>query len=154
MNSARKRDTSTTGFSTSSTARKLRSLPTHSRRKTKSLQSTLHGQRIGKKHLKEPPTRTQLPSASVVIDTLIGKDEELREMVRQEVINSEISRMIYDARTAAKLTQQQLADRIGTTQSVISRLESSDYDGHSLGILQRIAEALGQKLELRFSAAV
>jgi transcriptional regulator with XRE-family HTH domain len=89
-----------------------------------------------------------------VIDTLIGKDEELREMVRQEVINSEISRMIYDARTAAKLTQQQLADRIGTTQSVISRLESSDYDGHSLGILQRIAEALGQKLELRFSAAV
>jgi predicted transcriptional regulator len=98
--------------------------------------------------------RTQLHSASAVIDTLIGKDDELREMVRQEVMNSEISRMIYDARMAAKLTQKQLADRIGTTQSVISRLESSDYDGHSLGILQRIAEALGQKLELRFSAAV
>jgi ribosome-binding protein aMBF1 (putative translation factor) len=93
------------------------------------------------------------PSASAVIDTLIGNDEELREMVRQEVINSEISRMIYDARTAAKLTQKELADRIGTTQSVISRLESADYDGHSLGVLQRIAEALGQKLELRFSAA-
>jgi len=88
-----------------------------------------------------------------VIDTLIGKDDELREMVRQEVMNSEISRMIYDARMAAKLTQKQLADRIGTTQSVISRLESSDYDGHSLGILQRIAAAVGQKLELRFSAA-
>ncbi len=68
-------------------------------------------------------------------------------------MNSEISRMIYDARMAAKLTQKQLADRIGTTQSVISRLESSDYDGHSLGILQRIAAAVGQKLELRFSAA-
>jgi ribosome-binding protein aMBF1 (putative translation factor) len=103
--------------------------------------------------LKEPPTRTQLHSASAVIDTLIGKDDELREMVRQEVMNSEISRMIYDARMAAKLTQKQLADRIGTTQSVISRLESSDYDGHSLGILQRIAAAVGQKLELRFSAA-
>ena len=97
--------------------------------------------------------RTQLHSASAVIDTLIGKDDELREMVRQEVMNSEISRMIYDARMAAKLTQKQLADRIGTTQSVISRLESSDYDGHSLGILQRIAAAVGQKLELRFSAA-
>jgi len=97
--------------------------------------------------------RTQPHSASAVIDTLIGKDDELREMVRQEVMNSEISRMIYDARMAAKLTQKQLADRIGTTQSVISRLESSDYDGHSLGILQRIAAAVGQKLELRFSAA-
>ena len=96
---------------------------------------------------------TQPHSASAVIDTLIGKDDELREMVRQEVMNSEISRMIYDARMAAKLTQKQLADRIGTTQSVISRLESSDYDGHSLGILQRIAAAVGQKLELRFSAA-
>lgn len=72
-------------------------------------------------------------------------------MVRQEVVNAEISSMIYDAREAAKLTQKQLAVRIGTTQSVISRLESADYDGHSLDMLRRIAEALGQKLELRFS---
>ncbi|NOT55005.1 MAG: XRE family transcriptional regulator [Deltaproteobacteria bacterium] len=83
----------------------------------------------------------------------MGGDEELREMVRQEVINSEISRMIYDARKAANLTQKQLAKRIGTTQSVISRLESADYGRHSLGALQRIAAALGQKLELRFSVA-
>lgn len=97
----------------------------------------------------QQPTRP--PSASVLIDALIGDDTELRELVRQEVVNSEISRMIYDAREAAKLTQKQLADRIGTTQSVISRLESADYDRHSLDMLRRIAEALGQKLELRFS---
>ena len=47
----------------------------------------------------------------------------------------------------------QLAKLIGTTQSVIARLESADYEGHSLSMLQRIAEALGQKLELRLSAA-
>lgn len=97
----------------------------------------------------QQPTRP--PSASVLIDALIGDDTELRELVRQEVVNSEISRMIYDAREAAKLTQKQLADRIGTTQSVISRLESADYERHSLDMLRRIAEALGQKLELRFS---
>ncbi|HKA55635.1 MAG TPA: helix-turn-helix domain-containing protein [Candidatus Binatia bacterium] len=61
--------------------------------------------------------------------------------------------MIYDARTKAGLTQKQLATRLGTTQSVISRLESADYEGHSLGMLLRIAESLGQKLELRMSAA-
>jgi transcriptional regulator with XRE-family HTH domain len=88
-----------------------------------------------------------------VIDDFIGEDEELREMVRQEVLNSEIGQMIYDARTKAGLTQKQLANRLGTTQSVISRLESADYEGHSLGMLLRIAQTLGQKLELRMSAA-
>jgi transcriptional regulator with XRE-family HTH domain len=88
-----------------------------------------------------------------VIDNFIGEDEELREMVRQEVLNAEIGQLIYDARTKAGLTQKQLADRLGTTQSVISRLESADYEGHSLSMLRRIAEALGQKLELRLSAA-
>jgi transcriptional regulator with XRE-family HTH domain len=88
-----------------------------------------------------------------VIDAFIGRDEELREMVRQEVHASEISRLIYDARKAARLTQKQLADRLGTTQSVIARLESAEYEGHSLEMLRRIAEALGQRLELRFSAA-
>ena len=88
-----------------------------------------------------------------MIDNFIGEDEELREMVRQEVLNAEIGQLIYDARTKAGLTQKQLADRLGTTQSVISRLESADYEGHSLSMLRRIAEALGQKLELRLSAA-
>lgn len=97
--------------------------------------------------------RTLPPTASQVIDHFIGEDEELREMVRQEVLNAEIGQMIYDARTKAGLTQTQLAKRLGTTQSVISRLESADYEGHSLSMLQRIAEVLGQKLELRLSAA-
>ena len=88
-----------------------------------------------------------------MIDNFIGEDEELREMVRQEVLNAEIGQLIYDARTKTGLTQKQLADRLGTTQSVISRLESADYEGHSLSMLRRIAEALGQKLELRLSAA-
>jgi transcriptional regulator with XRE-family HTH domain len=51
---------------------------------------------------------------------------------------------------AAGLTQQQLAERIGTTPSVISRLESADYRGHSLSMLRRIADALGKRVELRF----
>ena len=41
-------------------------------------------------------------------------------------------------RQAAGLTQAELADIVGTTHSVISRLEDADYDGHSLKMLQRI----------------
>ncbi len=61
----------------------------------------------------------------------------------------EIAQMIYDARTAAGLTQQQLADLIGTKQPVISQLESADYEGQSLAILERIAGALHLEVQLR-----
>ena len=60
-----------------------------------------------------------------------------------------VAQMIYDARTEAGLTQKQLAKAVGTTQSVISQLESAEYQGHSLSMLQRIAEALHRRVEIR-----
>jgi transcriptional regulator with XRE-family HTH domain len=55
-------------------------------------------------------------------------------------------------RIEAGLTQGQLAGLVGTTQSVISRLENSEYDGHSLSVLNRIAEALRKKLTVTMTA--
>jgi predicted transcriptional regulator len=40
--------------------------------------------------------------------------------------------------------------RVGTTQSVISRLEDADYEGHSLAMLNRIAAAVERHVEIRF----
>lgn len=88
--------------------------------------------------------------ATRILDRLTGDDPELREMIAEEAVNLQVARMIYDARTSAGLTQKQLADVIGTQQSVIARLEDADYEGHSLSMLRRIAEALNQKLEVRF----
>ena len=45
---------------------------------------------------------------------------------------------------------QELADRIGTHQSVIARLEDADYDGHSLSMLWKIADAIGAELKVEF----
>jgi transcriptional regulator with XRE-family HTH domain len=53
-------------------------------------------------------------------------------------------------RTAADLSQKDLAERVGTTQSVISRLEDAEYDGHSLSMLERIAHALGHRVCIHF----
>lgn len=64
--------------------------------------------------------------------------------------NEEIARKIHELRTEAALTQAQLAKRIGTTASVICRLEDADYEGHSLAMLRRIAAALNQRVEIRF----
>jgi DNA-binding XRE family transcriptional regulator len=64
--------------------------------------------------------------------------------------NEAIARTICELRTAAGLTQTQLARLIGTTASVICRLEDADYEGHSLAMLRRIAGALNQRVEIRF----
>lgn len=88
-------------------------------------------------------------SAIEILDRLTGDDPELREMIAEETVNAKVARMIYEARTAAGLTQKQLADLVDTQQSTIARLEDADYEGHSLSMLRRIAEALDQKLDVR-----
>lgn len=88
-----------------------------------------------------------------IIDGITGDDPELKAMIEVEAINARMAHMIYEARTRAGLTQQQLAALVGTKQSVIARLEDADYDGHSLTMLQRIATALHQRLEIHLVAA-
>ncbi len=88
--------------------------------------------------------------AMEILDRLTGDDPELREMIAEEKINAQVARLLYDARTHAGLTQKQLAELVGTQQSTIARLEDADYDGHSLTMLRRIAEALDQRIEVRF----
>ena len=83
----------------------------------------------------------------------IAGDSAREQAYEEEVINAEIARKIYDLRTKAGLTQQELASRVGTTKSAICRLEDADYDGHSLSMLRRIAEALDKRVQIRFVSA-
>jgi ribosome-binding protein aMBF1 (putative translation factor) len=69
-------------------------------------------------------------------------------------LGSRIAQEIHYLRTAAGLTQRQLAARVGTSHSVISRLEAADYEGHSLRLLHRICAALDRRLDVRFLPAV
>jgi len=58
----------------------------------------------------------------------------------------DVSALIRRLREEAGLTQTELAERVGTTQSVISRLESDEYEGHSLSMLYRIGAALDRRI--------
>jgi DNA-binding XRE family transcriptional regulator len=78
-----------------------------------------------------------------------GKAARLKSLEEARA-NEEIARKIHELRTAASLTQTQLARLIDTTASVICRLEDADYEGHSLAMLRRIAGALNQRVEIRF----
>jgi ribosome-binding protein aMBF1 (putative translation factor) len=64
--------------------------------------------------------------------------------------DDEVARKIYQLHTQAGLSQRQLAKRVGTTASVICRLEDADYQGHSLPLLRRSATALDRRVEIRF----
>jgi len=76
-----------------------------------------------------------------------GKSKRL-ESLKKEHEALDIAAQIYDIRKQAGLSQKQLANLIGTTQSVISRLEDADYSGHSLQMLNRIAGVLHYKVEV------
>ncbi len=78
-----------------------------------------------------------------------GKPQMLA-LLEEARADDEIARKIYGLRTKAGLTQRQLAKLVGTTASVICRLEDADYDGHSLAMLRRIAAALDKRVEIRF----
>lgn len=67
--------------------------------------------------------------------------------------NDSVARKLTTLRLRAGLTQRQLAKMVGTTASAICRLESADYEGHSLAMLNRIAAVLDQRVELRFVPA-
>jgi len=67
--------------------------------------------------------------------------------------DDQVARKIVELRTRAGLTQRQLAKLVGTTASVICRLEDADYEGHSLAMLNRIAAALNRRVEIRFVPA-
>ena len=82
----------------------------------------------------------------------IKDDAERKASVQAERVNAEVARLVYDLRKDAGLTQKELAELIDTTQSVVSRLEDAEYDGHSLSMLHRVAEALKQKLTVEMTA--
>lgn len=92
-------------------------------------------------------------SASRILNRITGRDPGVREAIEDHKLDSCVAEMILAAREKAGLTQTQLAKLVGTTQSVISRLEDADYEGHSLSMLRRIAEALNQRVEVRLVAA-
>ena len=62
----------------------------------------------------------------------------------------QITKTLIEARLKDKVSQRELAKRAGTTQAVISRIENMTVSP-SIRLLQRIANSLGKKLEIRFA---
>jgi len=81
-----------------------------------------------------------------ILKRRVAEDRELREIYEEEKVNYQAALAIRKAREAAGLTQAELAKKVGTTQSAISRLEDADYEGHTIKMLERIAEGLKRRV--------
>jgi DNA-binding XRE family transcriptional regulator len=92
-------------------------------------------------------------------DAIASEIEELRhqldhyEKLRDGRITSreitslhELPTALIEARIAARLTQLQLAKRIGVAEQQVQRWEANDYSGVNLDRLQNIADALGVEM--------
>ena len=85
-----------------------------------------------------------------IIDRRLYEGRPKRQaQLEQARADDEVAGKIRILRTNAKLSQRELAKLVGTTASVICRLEDADYEGHSFSMLRRIAKAMRMRLELR-----
>jgi ribosome-binding protein aMBF1 (putative translation factor) len=103
--------------------------------------------------MRTKPEKVRTTDALQILDRMAGDDPALQKLVEEARLNARVAQRLYALRTTAGLSQSELARKVGTTQSVISRLEDADYEGHSLSMLQRIAGALDQELDVRFVPA-
>ncbi len=71
-----------------------------------------------------------------------GSETEFAEELKTVVPYAAIAEAVIGLRVKNGLTQEEFAERVGTTQSVISRLESGTHEVR-VGILNRIADAFG-----------
>ncbi|PWG65697.1 helix-turn-helix domain-containing protein [Spiribacter halobius] len=79
----------------------------------------------------------------------LAKRPATREAMRRSALALELGRLAFDMRSAAGLSQAQLAKRLGTSRTVISRLEGGNA-GRVPGLdqIDKIAEACGFEVRL------
>lgn len=71
-------------------------------------------------------------------------DPKRRALYEEEAAKSELWLQLVVARRQAGLTQKQMAERIGVTQSQVARIEKAGYDSYTLNTLRRYVAALGE----------
>ena len=93
-------------------------------------------------------SRKTTDAREILYRLLVEGKPEMEALLEEERTNLDVAEQIALLRTEAGLSQQALADKIGTTASAISRLESANYEGHSLAMLRKIAAALNKRSPL------
>lgn len=94
-------------------------------------------------------TKTKLTSFNKILDEEFGKQgTPTREKFVQEAWEEYNAQVLLDTRKSARLTQQQLADRIGADKAYISRIERGLIVPNA-ATLYRIISSMGYMIEIK-----
>lgn len=66
--------------------------------------------------------------------------------------HAKVASQLKEARTALRLSREELARRVGTRPGIIARFEDASHRGHSLAMLERIAKRMGLRLVVELTA--
>ena len=92
----------------------------------------------------------KLTSFSSHLDDQYGKQgTAAREQYEEEFEAFKLGAMIQELRKKQGLTQEQLADKCGTTKTYISRIENNASDIRLSTLMRIVREGLGGNLKLR-----
>src|SRR5262249_49338835 len=80
------------------------------------------------------------------------RERRFRKQYLEGYLNTRIAAQIKALREARKLSQAQLAARVGTTQPGISALENVNYSSWSLRTLRKLARAFDVALVVKFES--
>ncbi len=96
----------------------------------------------------EKSRKGRTSNAVSLIDRWYGGDQEWDQMVLEEEIKARVGQIIYHLRTEANLPQTNLAEMIGVTQSMISKVENGDYSGNYFEVLFKVCFVMHKRLNI------
>ena len=95
-------------------------------------------------------TQKTTDAVAILHKHYVEGDREMEALLKIERIHAEVAAQLYQIRIESGLSQRELAKKVGTSASVICRLENADYEEHSLAMLRRIAAALHKRIQISF----
>ncbi len=79
----------------------------------------------------------------------LAGDRELNAAYQRELARLDLAHQVLALRRRCRLSQAQLAERIGTKQAGVARMERAGYTGYTMATLAKVAAATGATLQVR-----
>jgi transcriptional regulator with XRE-family HTH domain len=83
------------------------------------------------------------------LENQFRQDPSLQDEIKIAEKTIDIALQISELRKDKGLSQHELAEKLGMKQSNIARLESADYQGHTLKTLERVSNALDAEMKIK-----
>ena len=92
--------------------------------------------------------RRRITDAVEIMDRSYSGSPDWDRLVAEEGLKASVGQLVYDLRQEVGLSQTKLADLVGTSQAIISKVENADYEGSALEILSRVCFALHRNISV------